>query len=494
MTRQRSQWLRIGYALALSFAVLFFCSKSSPLYPINDWADANVYLTIGKGMTRGMVPYRDLYDHKGPLLFALHALCALISFDSFTGVFLMEVVQAAAFVYIAHRFFECCGLQRMSWIAVTVLAVAAYASYSFSEGDSAEEMAFPFIMGTLYGVAAFIRSGETRMSAKRLVLHGALAGCVFWIKFTMIGLHAGLLLALFIRAWAAGGFQEALRTLGWLIAGFVLSTLPWVLYFGLNGALGDWLKIYLYDNLFLYSAGEGEAVGLAARLKAIVKAGVGWFAHNPGYSLFVLIGLISAWKMEKWLRLTVWLMTSLGALAAFIGGKEYVYYGLVLAPAAAPGIAAVCCWRAKQRSVRMTVIVCAVLIAFTPMLTQNVNPPFGVPAFEKRENTMQYQMAAVIRETPDATLLNYGFMDAGFYTAAGIVPQVKYFHQTNVPLEEMLEEQIRYIEEGVCDYVVTRGRQPESIHQLYEEVASAPSPNFWYESVHLFRLKSLGNR
>ena len=492
MTSHRKESLRIAYALLLAFAVLFFCSKSSPIYPINDWADANVYLTIGKGMTKGMVPYRDLYDHKGPLLFALHALCAFVSFDSFLGVFLMEVLLAAAFVYLAHRFFECCGLQRMSWIAVTVLAVAAYTSLSFSEGDSAEEMAFPFIMGTLCGVTAFIRSGEARMRVRSLITHGILAGCVFWIKFTMIGLHAGLLLALFIRAWALGGFREAMRTLGWLIAGFAISTLPWVLYFGLNGALGDFLKTYLYDNLFLYSA--GETAGAAARLKAIAKAGLSWFASNPCYSLFVLIGLISAWKMEKWLRLTVWLMIALGALAAFIGGKEYVYYGLVLAPAAAPGIAAVCCWRAKQRSVPMTVVVCAMLIALTPVLTQNVNPSFGVKAFEKRESTMQYRFAAIMQETPNATLLNYGFMDAGFYTAAKAVPAVKYFHQTNVPLDEMLSEQERYIREGLCDYVVTRGKQPFSITENYDLIAVEKSPNFWYEFVHLYRLKALGKR
>ena len=492
MKLDRKECRRIAYALVLAFAVLFFCSKSSPIYPINDWADANVYLTIGKGMTQGKIPYRDLYDHKGPLLFALHALCAFVSFDSFAGVFLMEVLQAAAFVYVAHRFFESCGLQRMSWIAVTVLAVAAYTSFSFSEGDSAEEMAFPFIMGTLYGVTVFFQSGEARMRTRSLITHGILAGCVFWIKFTMIGLHAGLLLALFIRAWALGGLKEAMRTLGWLIAGFVVSTLPWVLYFGLSGALGDFLKTYLYDNLFLYSA--GEAAGLADKLKAIVKAGLSWFVNNPGYSLFILIGFISAWKMEKWMRLTVWLMTALGALAAFIGGKEYVYYGLVLVPAAAPGIAAVCCWRAKQRSVRMTVIVCAVLIALTPVLTQNVNPPFGAPAFEKRENTMQYRFAAIMQETPNATLLNYGFMDAGFYTAANVVPTVKYFHQTNVPLEEMLSEQERYIREGLCDYVVTRGKQPECIHENYDLIATEKSPNFWYESVHLYRLKTLGKR
>ena len=69
---------RIGLlALIIAAAVLFFCSKSSPAYPINDWSDANIYFSAGKGMLAGRVMYRDLYDHKGPLIYALHALCAL---------------------------------------------------------------------------------------------------------------------------------------------------------------------------------------------------------------------------------------------------------------------------------------------------------------------------------------------------------------------------------------------------------------------------------
>ena len=78
-SRRRQDAQVLAYALLIAAAVLFFCSKSSFGYPINDWSDANIYFTIGKGMTRGQVVYRDLYDHKGPLLYALHALCALIS-------------------------------------------------------------------------------------------------------------------------------------------------------------------------------------------------------------------------------------------------------------------------------------------------------------------------------------------------------------------------------------------------------------------------------
>ena len=62
----------------------------------------------------------------------------------------------------------------------------------------------------------------------------------------------------------------------------------------------------------------------------------------------------------------------------------------------------------------------------------------------------------------------------------------------NVPLREMLDEQVRYIHDGVCDYVVTRGRQPEDILETYDLIATAETPDgFWYDQVYLYRRKGL---
>ena len=100
---------------------------------------------------------------------------------------------------------------------------------------------------------------------------------------------------------------------------------------------------------------------------------------------------------------------------------------------------------------------------------------------------MQYQVAEIIHETPDATLLNYGFMDAGFFTAAGIAPSEKFFHSSNVDMPEKREEQMRCIENGLVDYVVTHKPGPEELAKHYELAAVVKSPNFWYENVFLYR-------
>ena len=133
-------------------------------------------------------------------------------------------------------------------------------------------------------------------------------------------------------------------------------------------------------------------------------------------------------------------------------------------------------------------------VGLCALLSGNMAPEYGASFGQPREDTMQYRIAAYLEQTPGATLLNYGFMDAGFYTAAGLVPNVKYFHQTNVPLQEMLTEQERYLREGRCDYVITRGKQPEWIVERYELIATESSPNFWYDAVYLYRQKSLSSR
>ena len=484
MTR-RQNWTIFFYGLLIAAAMLFFTTRSSPAWPINDWCDANIYLTVGKGMTQGQVVYRDLYDHKGPLLYALHALCALISFDSFLGVYLMEVILAAVFLFFGCKAMMVYGSKSSAVLLLPVLAWSVYAAWSFCEGDSAEEMCMPLVAASLFHVLAFLKSGENRMSARGLMAEGALAGCVLWIKFTGLGMQAGLLLAMLLRHLARREWKNGLRMAGWLIVGFLLSALPWVVYFGLNGAIGDWLGVYFYDNLFRYG---GAGMSLVQRVKAMALNGFGWLWKNWPYTIAVLGGAVwfvlrrTAWE---WIALV--LALAFGAALVFFSGVEYPYYGQALAPMAVGGFAALAAVIRKPAKKPLMAAVCAVCVALCPLTCYNMNVDFGCTIFQPKEETMQYQLAEIIRRTPEATLLNYGFMDAGFFTAAGIAPNVKFFHSSNVEMEEKREEQLRYIREGLVDYVVMHKEGPESLLENYELAAVVKTPGFWYENVFLYR-------
>ena len=280
------------------------------------------------------------------------------------------------------------------------------------------------------------------------------------------------------------------------------ATAPWLVYFGVNDALMPWLKTYLYDNLFLYQ--DGAVTSVAGHIKAMLRVAWDWFAANWAYSVPMLLAMLwltfrrkanPASRFSAPEAAWVWSAFVLLALGVFVGGKSYLYYGLILAVFAPLALVPLCQWlEPLMRPRRLAPLLLAVAVSVGSgllCLAASVNTP---DLLKPRSQTMQYRFAALVNQTPNATLLNYGFMDAGFYTACNITPSVKYFHQTNVHLQEMLDEQTRYIDQGVTDYVVTRGKQPASISVHYDLIATDTTPDgFWYDHVYLYRRKDLAS-
>lgn len=66
-------------------------------------------------------------------------------------------------------------------------------------------------------------------------------------------------------------------------------------------------------------------------------------------------------------------------------------------------------------------------------------------------------------------MLNYGALDGGFYLAANIVPNVRYFESQNIDYKlypENMDEQNRYIKEGKVQFVVVRLLSPMPIEKV----------------------------
>lgn len=98
----------LAILLIVSILTLLICSKNSPLYPYNDWVDGNAFFTMGKGMFNGKVPYKDLFEQKGPLLYLIYGTGYLISHDTFLGVYLLEVISYTIFGYFLFKIARTC--------------------------------------------------------------------------------------------------------------------------------------------------------------------------------------------------------------------------------------------------------------------------------------------------------------------------------------------------------------------------------------------------
>ena len=443
--------------LIMAAVLLGLCSRCSPLYPINDWVDANIFFTTGKSMLAGRVLYRDVFDHKGPLLYFLYGLGSLLDRRGFGGVFVLEVIAFAVYLYIGWRTVRLFVPDANPlWMALP--AAAAVTCRAFVWGGSAEELCLPLLAAAGHRTLAFACTPAAQrrpLPGRTVVGMGVLAGCVLWIKFNILGFFLGSVLLL-AAVYAAHGWRRELgKSCVQYLGGMALATVPWLLYFALNGALRDWWQVYFYDNLFLYTARGAAASG--SLLRRMLQRGWWGCYDDPLLALCLAAGiaavLVSACRRKAPALAGAVLLPMAGLALALAPGQGYlVYYFLpyaVWAPLGAVPLA----WAAQRYlPAPRRCAACAVTAAAALALGVFCCRGASFRLFPRAE-TPQYRFAAQME--PGAALLNYGTLDGGFYTAASVLPPCRYFCVTNMPLPEQREEQDALLRAGSVRYAVT---------------------------------------
>jgi len=469
-TRNATSWKTV-YPICLLFAAVFLllCTKSSPLYPLNEWVDANIYFTIGKGMMHGYVPYLDLYDQKGPVAFLLFGLASLVSSTSFFGVYLIETIAFSFFLYAAYRIVAL-YTEKFALLALPVLSAFILGSLSFSHGGSLEELMMPLFAWSFYDTLRYFKESYPKPVPLGMIARNALfAGIMLFGKFTFLAFYIAWMGVLAVSQLMAKQVKRAFSASALFLAVMFSVGIPWVIYFGLNGALGDFFHYYFYVNMFGYSAVEDSSI--LSVIFVIIKS-VGAFSYrNPQIALLIALGVVwfllqkrdQARVVEK---VNVLLMAGLLACGIYMGGQGYRYYGLVLTPFMALGFVPVFRFFEKKEILQSGKIwvrralfagVSLVMLALALFISDN-----RYMLSIRREDTPQVRFAAIMREkkTEDAiTLFCYQCPDAGFYLAANIIPQYRFFARVNVDLPELKEAQAGYIAERSAEFLVTRNRE-----------------------------------
>ncbi len=449
-------------SLLLAVGLLLFASKSSPLFPLNDWVDANTLLTVGKSLMQGQVLYRDVFDHKGPFIYLAYGLGWLVSHQGttggFTGVWVLEVLGFTVFLRCAWHTMALYAGSAWATLGLPLLAVLVLHSASFTHGGSAEELVLPLMAVSLLGLARVHRLGVLQVGTARFfLLSGMCAGVAFFTKYSWMGFWLGgavVLAGLLVqqRAWARLG-----AALGWAGLGVVLVLLPWLLYFGVHRALHAFVEAYFTINLGAY-ADRGQ------RTAAVVLANMARsMAQNPALAALMLVGVPGHAARGMWPRLVFVLPCAGLLLSVFGGGKSYVYYFLVFAVFAPLGLAMVGWGLQRHWPVpgRMALVGACVLAALGVVGTAQWHPNAALRQV-RAQDMVQVRFAEMIRQAPDQTVLNYLGLDMGLHTVLGTVPNLRFFvlnnidHQAN-PL--LLDTQRRYVREAATEFVVVRGLQ-----------------------------------
>ena len=485
------RWCPLLFAMLTAAAVLMICSKSSFLYPMNDWVDVHCFLTMGKGLLHGQIPYVDLYEQKGPVLYFAYALASVFSQKSFFGVFLLEVITVGLFLHYSGKITQLyLGKSRLVYLVQIALGVITCTSYTFRHGAGVEEMSLWFLAYGLYSVLRCVHENRA-LSFREALLNGIFAGCTFWIKYTMAGFYLGL--ALFVLLWYLGWIcngKKLLQTIGQFLLGFAAVSAVVLLFFWAVGGLEDLYTAYFYNNIFLYP-NESELSKIAQILDNY-QTMVQWV---PQLTFLLCAGIVFFL-----LRLHKNYLDLLGMLLCFVGlatgtcwGKSMSYYALVFYAFCVFGLIGIA-WLFQAPHVReiydllaeripkLSKWVVALGLVFAVVYSFAVSSNTYLMEY-KKEDMPQYKFAETINLVEDATVLNFGFLDGGFYYAADVQPTCKFFCTFNVNAPGMWQTQYEVINEKQVDFVITRKYELSHYNVKAANYALVDTATLYFEGV-----------
>ncbi|MBE0697619.1 MAG: hypothetical protein IH586_11920 [Anaerolineaceae bacterium] len=251
-SRERS--MKMGIQAVLLILTLIALLPSIPaLYKTPD-IDSGIYSYIGWRILDGQIPYRDIWDHKPPLIYFLNAAGLAVGGAGRWGIWMLEVLSIWAACRMLFSF-----LNRYFESLPAFFALAGFLGNLFfvlEFGNIPEEFGLPLQTAIYLLLADLLRIQSTQDSPfankRKALLLGVLLGLAISLKQTLIGAGLVVVICLIVSAFGSKKFQR-LYSVAWIGLGFLLVWGGWVVYFAINHSLGAfWDQAFRYN--FFYSS------------------------------------------------------------------------------------------------------------------------------------------------------------------------------------------------------------------------------------------------
>ena len=484
-------WAAYGICLLISTIFFFLFGFNSPIYTFNSDNDYHWFLTVGHGMVAGKLPYRDMFEHKGPIVYFVMAFCCLFPNPNFI-MLLIEIVSMSLFFYFTYRIANKRLNTFYSLLAVIIMTLTIFTSWCRTRSAATvEEFALPIYAYFLLCWLEFLLE-KREWNWKRTLCLGLCFGIMFWVKYTLLYFVIVPMLIWFIQSLRNKAYRTTVTNILFILLGIIIVTVPIVIYFTSNHILHDLFHVYFIINLTAY--------GTTKLLTVLISFSI-FFLIGPMVLFFIIWGVvrfsITHWRENSGrLLLTAFLIT----LALLIwSSKNITYYYSALIPYSILGIIDILDLVSQKLTLPhwhkrlYAIIVITCILACIPL---------SVYTYEWGRNRKSYAPLAIadeihnyeVNNNTTATMFCYHIGDFGFYNAAGIVPNNYYFannvfDQNRFP--EMYQAFNDYITNQTSDFVITERKtwdnEYDFLAQYYQPYhGNIEDSTYHYHKMHYF--------
>ncbi len=296
--------------------------------------DSATFLYIAKEITKGKIPYKDIFDHKVPLVYFIDVAGLLISKHSLFGVWMLEFISL--FVSVILSFYL---VKKIFGPFPAFLSTLAWLNIFFkllNGGNLTEEYAIPFQFGGIY-LFWLSENKEDKNNNITWIVFGILSALVFFLKQNLIGIFFIICIIEFIKGVRNKKWNHLIKLFRNFFIGNLLVFLPFMLYFIVNDALSDFSNFAFRYNLY-YS---GKAF---SNFFNVVFSGLQLMLFSPlgflgllGWFDVVVVLLYGFYRKElkdkKSILFFLLLLLPIEYLLVSTSGKIYTHYYIVWIPA-----------------------------------------------------------------------------------------------------------------------------------------------------------------
>ncbi len=301
-----------------SFVFVYLFSYSTSFGYHLFGCDSVLFQAVGKFWAQGYLPYVELFEHKGPLLFLIEAIGYAIYPRA--GLMVLQIIFLYLSCLLAWRTMELYSSNALHKIFFLMVMLIFYAAH-YEEGNHVEEYSVLFLSASTY---CFLRSlKENIFSSLYGFIYGLGFGACFLIRLSDAAQICCQIFLTAIFLIQAHDFKGLLKNFLNFCAGFAVIVLPFVIYFAAHGALYEMFYGTILFNL--------KYTGATFHQSFIIQAIYDVFHFLP-LVIMIIVGVV-ALKENPTNRL-FHSAIFIGAMMTImlINLRPYMHYALIIFP------------------------------------------------------------------------------------------------------------------------------------------------------------------
>ena len=287
------------FILSGALMVIFFSASTSPLYPYYKGWDSSFFQVIGKEWNKGLIPYRDMFDQKGPAIFFVELLGFFITGNKY-GILLLQIISAIISIIFIYKTIRRSTSEKTAIVGACIGIFFFSSNYEF--GNLVEEYINPFLIICFYFISVWIDE-KTKDKPDHNPVHALFYGITFGLCVMSRATNAVsvciAVLFIVIYLFTCKAWLNLLKNSLAFIIGTLAIIVPFMIYFALKDCTYDfWYGTILFNisyasnshnNLLSFIKGFPRRIGDYAIICAgcinIIRK-----RHFNGF-MFIMIGL-----------------------------------------------------------------------------------------------------------------------------------------------------------------------------------------------------------